>query len=149
MIVPKEEIAPGLVLYLDTAVLRALGGSLTNAVIGPEGDRAVAATHLFLVLHVDGPARQCTAVPLFEKSAVGNQPLVESLKSGAATGWIGTTVFFSRWQHWRIPLDAASAASADDDSTTSTRRRYANGDGSTLDDIRNWEGRNRASYRPA
>ena len=34
-----EDVTPGLVIQLDTAMLRALGGAQTNAVLGPEGDR--------------------------------------------------------------------------------------------------------------
>ncbi len=151
MPISTAAITPSRVVRLDTTVLRALGGSTTNAEIGADGDRAVTGVHNFLVVQVTGTPPVCTAVPLFPKSAVGNQPLVERLKSGAADGWIGTDVYFSRWQHWRIPLDSFLQAmivpgDAADDASVSPSR-YAAGDSSALDDIRIWESRNRAPYR--
>lgn len=137
----------GLVVRLDTDALRAHGGCQTNAVLGPEGDRAVEGVHDFLLLRVNADADVCTAVPLFAKSAVGSQPLVEELKSGAEEGWIGTEVFFSRWQHWRIPSALVSAAISAN--ALPDLPRYAANDASALDDIRAWESRNRAEYRPA
>jgi hypothetical protein len=136
------------VVTLDTTQLRALGDAHTNAVRGPEGDRAVAGTHDFLVVGVDTVTSVCTAVPLFSKSAVGNQPLVEARKTGRKAGWIETDVYFSRWQHWRIPLASLVEASGAETTTIADRRRYAADDRSTLDDIRVWESRNREGYRP-
>lgn len=149
MSLTHEEVTPGLVVHLDTAVLRTLGGSQTNAVLGPEGDRAVAGTQDFLIVGLDAAAARCTAVPLFAKTAVGNQPLENGKKSGRADQWIGTDTFFSRWQHWRLPVASVVAASGDDLTIAATRRRYAATDRSALDDIKNWEGRNRAAYRDA
>lgn len=149
MSLTHEDVTPGLVVQLDTAVLRALGGCQTNAVLGPEGDRSVVGTQPFLLVGLDAAAGRCTAVPLFAKTAVGNQPLEDGKKSGRADGWIGTDTFFSRWQHWRIPVASVVAALADDPATTANRRRYAATDRSALDDIKNWEGRNRAAYREA
>ena len=147
MKITPEEIVPGLVVRLDTTLLRELGGSQTNAVIGPEGDRAVTGTHDFLVVGVDHRTRECTALPLFHKTAVGNQPLEEGLKSGPAADWIGADVYFSRWQHWRVPEESVVAASTQDPASPAARRHYAAGDGPTLDDIKVWESRNRAGYR--
>ncbi len=147
MALTHEEVFPGLVVQLDTAVLRAHGDSQTNAVRGPEGDRSVVGTQDFLVVGVDAAAGRCTAVPLFAKTAVGNQPLENAKKSGRAEQWLSTDTFFSRWQHWRIPVAAVVAASASDPTTSADRRRYAATDRSALDDIKNWEGRNRAAYR--
>jgi len=48
-----------------------------------------------------------------------------------------------------MPVASVVAASADDPTTAATRRRYAATDRSALDDIKNWEGRNRAAYRDA
>lgn len=149
MSLTHEDVTPGLVVQLDTAVLRALGGCQTNAVLGPEGDRSVVGTQPFLLVGLDAAAGRCTAVPLFAKTAVGNQPLEDGKKSGRADEWIGTDTFFSRWQHWRIPVASVVAALADDPATTANRRRYAATDRSALDDIKNWEGRNRAAYREA
>ncbi len=149
MSLTHEDVTPGLVVQLDTAVLRALGGCQTNAVLGPEGDRSVVGTQPFLLVGLDAAAGRCTAVPLFAKTAVGNQPLEDGKKSGRADAWIGTDTFFSRWQHWRIPVASVVAALTDDPATTANRRRYAATDRSALDDIKNWEGRNRAAYREA
>ncbi|WP_310571091.1 hypothetical protein [Gemmatimonas sp.] len=149
MSLTQEEVSPGLVVQLDTAMLRALGGCQTNAVLGPDGDRSVVGTQDFLVVGLDAAASRCTAVPLFAKTAVGNQPLENGKKSGRADEWIGTDTFFSCWQHWRIPVASVVAASADDPTTSGNRRRYAAADRSALDDIKNWEGRNRAAYRDA
>ena len=155
MTLTHEDVTPGLVLHLDTALLRARGGCQTNAVLGPEGDRSVVGTHDFLIVSVDPAAGRCTAVPLFTKTAVGNQPLEHEKKSGRATQWIGADSFFSRWQHWRMPIASVGAASVVDsalDPALNTvppadHRRYAATDRSALDDIKNWEGRNRAPYR--
>lgn len=147
MHVSADEISVGLVVLLDTTALRELGGCQTNAVVSADGDRAVVGPRDFLIVGVDAASGFCTAVPLFSKSAVGNQPLVESKKGGRPDEWIGTDSFFSHWQHWRIPLSAVAAASESDDSTPATRRSYATEDRTALDDIRNWEKRNRAAYR--
>lgn len=149
MSLTHEEVTPGLVVQLDTAMLRALGGCQTNAVLGPEGDRSVVGAQDFLIVGLDAAAGRCTAVPLFGKSAVGNQPLENGKKTGRADQWIGSDTFFSRWQHWRIPVASVVAASANDPTSPADRRRYAASDRSALDDIKNWEGRNRAAYRDA
>jgi hypothetical protein len=151
MTLTHEDVTPGLVLHLDTALLRARGGCQTNAVLGPEGDRSVVGTHDFLIVSVDPVAGRCIAVPLFTKTAVGNQPLEHEKKSGCVTQWIGADSFFSRWQHWRMPIASVVAAAVADPALNpvlpADRRRYAATDRSALDDIKNWEGRNRAAYR--
>lgn len=149
MSVTQEDIVAGLVVRLDTAVLRDLGGALTNAVLAPDGDRAVTGEHDFLIVSIDAKSAVCTAVPLFPKSAVGNQPLEADKKGGPVDGWKNVTTYFSCWQHWRVPMSSIIAASHVDASTWENRRRYAATDRSALDDVKNWEGRNRAAYRPA
>ena len=49
----RSEIAPGIVVRLDTALLRAAGGSLTNAQMSDTEDRAVTGVSDFLVVAVD------------------------------------------------------------------------------------------------
>jgi len=147
MLVSLDEINPGLVVQLDSAMLRTFGGCETNAVLNAEGDRAVIGLHDFLVVGVDAATGQCTAVPLFDKSAVGSEPLVESRKSGHANGWIGTSTFFSHWQHWRIPSSAIVSGSGGDPASVADRRRYSPDDRSVLDDVRVWESHNRSAYR--
>lgn len=144
-----SDITPGRVLSVDTGRLRERGDSETNAVLGPEGDRAVSGTHPFLIVAVDASSQRCTAVPLFTKTAVGNQPLDDAKKSGMAEGWKGVEWFFSRWQHWRAPVAALVEAAAPDAWNDAPPRRYGVGDTSTLNEVRNWETRNRASYRRA
>lgn len=143
------DITPGLVLGLDTTILRARGDSQTNAESGAAGDRAVTGPSDFLVVGVDRTTGVYTAVPLFPKAAVGNQPLDDEHKRGGDAAWRDTPTFFSRWQHWRIPVDSFLAAADADDASPADRRQYAPGDGPTLDDIREWESRNRAPYRSA
>ncbi len=147
MPVSHDEIVPGLVVQLDTAILRSFRGCETNAVLTAAGDRAVTGTHDFLVVGVDATSGMCTAVPLFGKSAVGNEPLLDAHKSGRASGWVGMTVYYSHWQHWRMPAAAVVAASGADPATTADRRGYSKGDRSVLDDIKVWESHNRAAYR--
>jgi hypothetical protein len=147
--ITTSDITPGRILSVDTTLLRERGDSDTNAILGPEGDRAVTGTHPFLIVAVDAARGQCTAVPLFTKTAVGNQPLDDAKKSGMPDGWKGTDWFFSRWQHWRVPLEALVAAAPDDAWNAAPPRRYGIGDTSTLNEVRNWETRNRASYRRA
>ena len=148
MQVQEDEVVAGLVVKLDTVMLRTIGGSQTNAERGAAGDRAVAGVHDFLVLGVDEKSGVCTAVPLFEKTAVGNQPLDPAKKSGGAQ-WLSVNSFFSRWQHWRIPMSAVVAASVSDESVPENRPRYAADDPIALADIRTWETRNRSPYRAA
>lgn len=147
MPLPVNDIAPGLVVTLDTDVLRARGDCQTNAERSGEQDRAVTGVQSFLLLAVDTKTGGCTAVPVFAKSAVGNQPLDNRRKSGDHAEWRAAASFFSRWQHWRMPVDAVVAAYADEDTAPASRRWYAADDRSALDDIKNWEGRNRAEYR--
>ncbi|MBL0171780.1 MAG: hypothetical protein IPP90_13860 [Gemmatimonadaceae bacterium] len=147
MSVTQDEVSVGLVARLDTTVLRTLGGCQTNAVLGPEGDRAVVGPHDFLIVGVDAASGVCTAVPLFPKTAVGNQPLVNGKKSGGDDGWVGVDTFFSHWQHWRMPVTSVVVASEADSATALTRRRYGAQDRTALDEIRAWEKRNRAPYR--
>lgn len=149
MTVVPAEVTPGLVLQLDSKRLRKTRDSRTNAEIGAEGDRAVGEVHTFLLVGVDATSGLCTAVPLFAKTAVGNQPLEEPGRSGGDTSWRETPVYFSRWQHWRIPMATLLAAVEDDGTTDATRRRYAAEDRTALDDIRSWEKKNRSAYRIA
>jgi hypothetical protein len=144
-----SDITPGLVLLVDTTQLRALGSSQTNAELGASGDRAVTGTTDFLVVGMDRGTGVCTAVPLFPKAAVGNQPLDDEHKRGGDAAWRETPTYFSRWQHWRVPVDALIAALDPSESQRVEHRQYATGDGPVLDDIRVWESRNRAEYRPA
>ena len=144
-----EDIQPGLVIHLDPSLLKAQGGSETNAQRDETGDRAVPDPRYFLVLEVDRAAGTCLAVPLYSKSAPGSQPLQETEKGGLADRWIGEESFFSRWQHWRIPLSAIPAASVGDDSEPANRRTYAATQPATLRSIADWQHRNRCSFRPA
>jgi hypothetical protein len=139
-----EDIQPGLILHIDTDLLRSHGGSLTNAQVTPEEDRAVTGAHDFVVAQVDAKARRVTALPLFPRSAPGSAPLDDKLRNGPAE-WMAHPVYYSRWQHWQIPFDALIAASSD----TGERRTYAWNSADTLQDLANWATRNRCEFRPA
>lgn len=151
--VTRDEIRPGLVVHLDTARLRALGDSETNAQRTPQQDRAVADARDFVVVAVDAAAGRCTAVPLFEKTAPGSSPLEARRRAGDAAGWRDAPAFYSHWQHWRIPLDAVAAASDADPGAPGARRTYAAGttqdDRDALQAIANWAAYNRCEFRKA
>lgn len=147
--VQRDEIEAGLVVRLDTEVLRAAGGSRTNATRSDAEDRAVRGTHDFLVLAVDPSAATVLAVPLFPKTAPGSSPLDQRKRAGDVDGWLAAPAFYSHWQHWRIPIDAVIAASAADPGTPGTRRRFAVSDRDALQDAANWATRNRNAFREA
>ena len=104
----RSEISPGIVVRLDTARLRAAGGSLTNAQLTGDEDRAITGVSDFLVVAVDTDAEVALALPLYPKSAPGSAPLDDARKSGPAD-WLAQPVFYSRWQHWRIPFSSLVA----------------------------------------
>jgi hypothetical protein len=144
--VKASEITPGLVVHIDTAVIRRLGHAQTNAEVSGTHDRAVRGPHYFLVLFVQGD--MCTATPLFSSPAPGSDLLEESKKSGLATKWIGVASYTSRWQHWRMPLASIEPASSAEESSPGDRRTYAAGDEQILARILAWQDRNRCAYRP-
>ena len=143
------EVVPGLVARIDTAQLRAHGGSETNAQQTEAEDRAVTDTRDFLVVAIDATRGVCTAIPLFTKSSPGSAPLEPKKQWGNIDGWLTTTMHYSRWQHWHIPMAAFVAASGDDPGDSGARRSYAAGDADTLQDLANWATRNRCVFRPA
>lgn len=140
-----DDIQPGLVILLDTEVLRREGGSLTNAQATADEDRAVTGAHDFLIVQVDATARRAMALPLFPRSAPGSAPLDDKLRGGPGE-WMAQPVYYSRWQHWRIPLEALTAAAGD---APGERRTYAWNSADTLQDLANWSTRNRCMFRPA
>jgi len=144
----RSEIAPGIVVHLDTALLRAAGGSLTNAQMSDTEDRAVTGVSDFLVVAVDAGAELALALPLYPKSAPGSAPLDDARKSGPAD-WLAQPVFYSRWQHWRIPFDALVAASVGESTSATARRTYSSWHADTLRELANWATRNRCEFRPA
>lgn len=143
------EIVPGLVARLDTGQLRTLGGSETNAQRTDNEDRAVTDTRDFLVVATDAQRGTCTALPLFAKPSPGSATLDPKKQWGNIEGWLTETVHYSRWQHWRMPLNACAAASTEDPGSNGARRSYAAGDADTLQDLANWATRNRCEFRPA
>ena len=141
------EILPGVVARLDTQLLRATGGSSTNAQATDMEDRAVSDERNFLVVAVDMRTSTCLAVPLFPKSSPGSAPLVPANRQGDIGAWLAEDVHYSRWQHWRIPLSAFSIASVNDPGDVGARRSYALGDADALQDLANWATRNRCAFR--
>jgi hypothetical protein len=143
----SSEVRAGLVVRLDTGQLREIGGSETNAQANAGEDRAVSGVQDFLVVHLDPHTDVATAVPLFPKTAPGSSPLDARKREGGLPGWTTEPLYYSHWQHWRIPRDALVRASDPDPALEGTRRRYAAGHPDTLQDIMNWATRNRNDYR--
>jgi hypothetical protein len=142
-----DEVVPGLVIQVDTATLRELGDARTNAELTATEDRAVQGAHSFLILSIDRDAGRLVAVPLFSDEAPGNQCLNEALKSGYPEQWLGVALFFSRWQHWDVPIDSVVRSSDLERSPLRNRRMYAASDPDALHEIGAWISRNRAPFR--
>lgn len=142
-----DEIRPGLVVYIDTDQLRQAGGSQTNAEKVGVQDRAVIGPHQFLVLEVDAQTGSCLAVPLFSNAAKGNIELDRVKMGGTTAQWRNGTYNYSRWQHWRIPLDRFAAASGNELSNPGDRCTYAIDDPTELSKIAAWQKGNRAGWR--
>ena len=140
-------VIPSRILRVDTDRLRAIGGSMTNAQRTTESDRAVTGTHDFLIVAVDAATRMCTALPLYPRSAPGSAQLDAALLEGESD-FTRAPLFYSRWQHWRIPMDALSSASEADDSGRASCS-YAAEQPEVLRDLANWASRNRCAFRPA
>ncbi len=147
MLAPSE-IRPGLVVRLDTALLRALGGAETNAQRSEDEDRAVTDVHDFIVVATNDAAASSMLLPIFPRSAPGSAPLDPSRMRGPA-GFTGVPWFYSRWQHWRVPNISIVAASAGDPGAEGDRRTYAEGNVDALRELENWASRNRCAFRPA
>ena len=143
--IEASEVRPGLVVHLNTEVLRERGGCTTNAAVFNGNDRAVHGPHYFLVLRVDGD--HCTAAPLFSDWALGSDLLEESLKTGLPDKWTGQPSYTSRWQQWKIPLESVEAASGDEESAARNRRLYATHNPTVLERILSWEKKNKYEYR--
>jgi hypothetical protein len=142
-----EELVPGVVVQLDTELLRELGNSLTNAEWGATYDRAVVEPHSFLIVSVDVSTSALTAVPLFSNWAPGSEELNENLKGGHLDKWVGVRLYFSRWQHWVVPVSDAVAASSLEETAMGDRRHYAEGNAAALTSILDWKDRNRCEFR--
>ena len=146
--VGEVEIRPGLVVYVDTEQLRAIGGSETNAELTGTEDRAVHGPHQFLVLSVDRIQEgSCLAVPLFSARANGSLTLDRPKMGGSLSVWRNGTYHFSRWQHWRIPLGAFAATSSGELSDPADRCTYAEADSAELASIAAWQHKNRTPFR--
>ena len=144
----SAEIVPGLVVHVDTDRLRAFGGSRTNAQATATEDRAVRGAHDFVVAMVDTGAHEVLALPLFPRSAPGSAPLLDALKGGPPD-FLAQPLFYSQWQHWRIPVDALVAASTDEATAAGARRSYGVGRAEVLQALANWATRNRCAFRDA
>ena len=145
--ISTADIAPGVVVRIDTQQLRASGGSETNAQVTHTEDRAVTDARDFLVVAVDAERALCTAVPLFTRSSPGSAPLPPTKRAGDVGTWLTDDLHYSRWQHWRIPLAAFASASMNEPSEPGARRTFASGDADALQDLANWATRNRCAFR--
>ena len=113
-----NDVLPGVVVHLDTARLRVLGGSSSNAKNG----MAVTGPHYFLILSIEVDLALTT--PLFSVPGADRIKLEDSLKAGFPQQWLDRQSFYFKWQHWRIPIDALCDASSIDNSPNTNRRRY-------------------------
>lgn len=143
--VSAAEIVPGLVVHLDTGKIRSLGGAKTNACLEGDSDRAVVDPHYFLILKVEGDF--VTAVPLFSRGKAGSQKLEEGLKAGYPDKWKNAPSFYSKWQHWLIPIDSIVKSSESEESSAGDRRIYAKGKQQKIDYILNFQKKNRCEFR--
>lgn len=130
--VETTEMVPGLVVHVDTTIIREMGGSLTTAGVVNGTDRAVRGPHYFILLEYNQADDAWLAAPLFSKAAAGSSPLNEALKTGLADKWVGQTSHYSAWQMWKMPSSAITAASEEDESNAQCRRLYADGRGDVL-----------------
>jgi hypothetical protein len=146
-LIAEADIVPGLVVHLDTAVLRSSGRCLTNAETNNQFDRAVVGPHYFLILLFDSQTDKWLAVPLFSQRAPGSDLLNERFKIGHPDQWIGVNSYFSRWQHWLLDSEAIVNASASDNSPPGSRRTYASNHKQELGHIASWRNQNRAAMR--
>ena len=117
----EAEIAPGLAVFLDVAVLVACPECRSNA-----RSRANLANRPgpFLVV---APVAEGTwlCVPLLSTAGRNRLTLDQALKSGPGMGWIGRSSHYSRHQFWIIPTDCLIQASSDELSPRGNRQRYA------------------------
>lgn len=130
--IPIEQLAPGMVVHLDTDILRTKGGALTCARNENGKDRAVKGPHYFLLLELDKNVNIWLACPLFSKAAAGSKMLSEKFKSGFFDKWRDKSSYYSAWQMWKIPAALIEAASGDDETTSTNRRMYAHGNETAL-----------------
>ncbi len=145
--IPVDELSAGMVVHINTTVLRALGGSFTTVKIVGGVDRAVTGSHYFLLLESDPASRLWTAAPLFSKSAAGSRKLVEAQKSGLDEKWRGIASYYSIWQMWKIPAASIEAASGEDETDHTNRRRYASAQDHLLVSIARDREQEREPYR--
>jgi len=142
-----DEVVPGLVVQIDADSLRATGRVETNAEVVGLQDRAVRGEHSFLVLRVDARVQTVLMTPIFSMCATGSEILDESLKGGYPVSWIGVTLHFNRWQHWKVPIADLIVHSGAEDTPAGSRRAYAKGHVAELERIASFCEVNRAPWR--
>jgi hypothetical protein len=143
----RSEVLGGIVVQLDTDELRCRCRSQTNAEISDSHDRAVEGPHSFLILEVNTASEEVLAVPVFSREAPGSEPLLEKHKSGYSPKWKGVPLWYSKWQHWRIPLGDLVAASSIEETAPGNRRLYAHDSPSELAAMAAWVAKNRSRFR--
>ena len=117
----KEELAPGLSVFLDPQVLLATPGCRSNA--RTRANLVNRPGPFLLVAAMPDDAWLCA--PLLSNTGGSRGQLDQRLKSGPGNGWIGRPSFYSFHQFWILPTDAIVAASDGEFSPVGNRQRYA------------------------
>ena len=130
----RNEIRPGLNVFLDAGTLVTLPGVLTNTRRVAGEDRAADDFRPFLVVQVEADG-VCLCVPLFSKWKKDRLQLDRKLKTGPGKGWIERDSFFSPFQFWIIPTEALIAASTAEMNGIGNRQRYADAEPEALTKI--------------
>lgn len=130
-----EEIKPGLVAFLQPAILREDNRTETNAQRREDGyDHSVQDGHYFMLLmHFD--EQRWLATPLFSEQRNERELLSETLKTGPKAKWVGQNSYWYPWQQWLLPVSAIIDASEDDEGSVGVRRGYAVRDRRALEKI--------------
>lgn len=124
-VVAREEVTPGLNVFLDMAELADCPGCLSNFRLGAWQPEKEKDKRPFLVVSVDEAGDMLLCVPLYRVGAYDRIELDQSLKTGPGRGWSGQLSFFSRYQFWIIPTECFISATAGEFSAHGARQRYA------------------------
>jgi hypothetical protein len=120
MIVDPQELRPGLVLYLDPAILEQDSRTET---VSPR-DASIRGPHFFLLLPSPWQRRWLTT-PLYSRPGRARLRLDPKLKGGPSRPWHEHHSYLYRRQLWVAPISAIVDASIYDTSPRDYRNTYA------------------------